>query len=266
VTVALASGETRSIPACTPKVNGNAVLRRHNEAGEAPTSMRARRQLPADYNGWLQYAAFNHTPSFESMTNLMSTPDVPAATPQILYLFPGLQNIDWIPKVDPEPTQGTPFDIIQPVLQYPGITPDAWGVRSWYVTVNAGALRSTMLEAKEGDDIECNMTRTGKLSWFIGAKLPDGRSTNQKISIMDPGVIERMKVQPWAYVTLECYGCTGCRTYPKTPVSFSDIKLYGANQSPVVPTWLANPKPQPHQLCTEATHIKGPDEVDISFQ
>ena len=52
--VALASGETRSIPACTPKVNGNAVLRRHNEAGEAPTSMRARRQLPADYNGWLQ--------------------------------------------------------------------------------------------------------------------------------------------------------------------------------------------------------------------
>ena len=110
---------------------------------------------------------------------------------------------------------------------------------------------------QEGDDIECNMTRTGKLSWFIGAKLPDGRSTNQKISIMDPGVIERMKVQPWAYVTLECYGCTGCRTYPKTPVSFSDIKLYGANQSPVVPTWLANPKPQPHQLCTEATHIKG---------
>ena len=64
--------------------------------------------------------------------------DAPEAEPQILYLFPGLQNIDWIPKVDPEPT--TPFDIIQPVLQYPFLSGEDdngrnWGVRSWCALV-----------------------------------------------------------------------------------------------------------------------------------
>lgn len=69
----------------------------------------------------------------------------PASDPDILYLFPGLQvriphahspatavgahdaarpatsqNIDWIPLHDPEPSD--PFDIIQPVLQYPADT------------------------------------------------------------------------------------------------------------------------------------------------
>ena len=60
--------------------------------------------------------------------------DVPKSEPQILYLFPGLQNIDWIPKVDPMPSQA--FDIIQPVLQYPYFSSDSngkeWGLRSWY--------------------------------------------------------------------------------------------------------------------------------------
>lgn len=53
----------------------------------------------------------------------------PASTPDILYIFTGLQNIDWIPKVDPEPSAA--FDIIQPVLQYPGDGGDYWSVKSW---------------------------------------------------------------------------------------------------------------------------------------
>ena len=43
---------------------------------------------------------------------------MPAALPQVLYLFPGLQDVDWVPVVDPEPPAGQ-FDIIQPVLEYP---------------------------------------------------------------------------------------------------------------------------------------------------
>ena len=35
----------------------------------------------------------------------------------------------WIPKVDPHPSQA--FDIIQPVLQYPGDNGDYWSVKSW---------------------------------------------------------------------------------------------------------------------------------------
>jgi len=35
---------------------------------------------------------------------------------QVLYIFTGLQNFDWIPRHDPE-RQSSGFDIIQPVLQ-----------------------------------------------------------------------------------------------------------------------------------------------------
>ena len=34
-----------------------------------------------------------------------------------------------------------------------------------------------------------------------------------------------LKNQPWAYVTLECYGCHGCSTYPTKPIEFTEIKL-----------------------------------------
>ena len=120
-----------------------------------------------------------------------------------------------IPKVDPEPKANNPFDIIQPVLQYPGSTPKTWGVRSWYVTVNAGALQSTMLDTEQGDSVFCNMTRTGPESWFIGSKLNSGKETNQRVTAFHPGAAKRLKVQPWAYITLECYGCSGCDTYVK---------------------------------------------------
>jgi hypothetical protein len=42
---------------------------------------------------------------------------------QVLYLFTGLQNVDWIPIVDPTPEA---FDIIQPVLQYPADSGYGW--------------------------------------------------------------------------------------------------------------------------------------------
>lgn len=94
---------------CTPKVNSaNPVLRSssdYSSRGKQVTPVNAhrdRRQLPADYNGWLQYTAINTTDSFETFTGIMSVPDLPKEEPQILYLFPGLQNIDWIPKVDKE--------------------------------------------------------------------------------------------------------------------------------------------------------------------
>lgn len=261
--VRLISGELKTVPQCLPKVNSeNPVLRRNNARSE---SARQSRQLPPDYDGWLQYAAFNHTPSFDTMTNLMSVPDVPKAVPQILYFFPGLQNYDWIPKVDPEPTLRTPFDIIQPVLQYPGFSPDAWGVRSWYVTIHAGALQSELLPVAVGDNIMCNMTRTGAKSWFIGAKLPDGKFTNQKVNDLTPGASTRMRFQPWAYVTLECYGCRGCSTYPEQPIVFSDIKLTADGEA-IIPIWRPNPKPQPHQMCKENTTVEGPDKITISFQ
>merc|ERR1711916_355916 len=76
---------------------------------------------------------------------------VPASKPVRLYLFTGLQNVDWIPIVDPQP-QG--FDIIQPVLQTPtdyGI--GDWSVKSWWVTLHAGAVASSEVILKSGGQV-----------------------------------------------------------------------------------------------------------------
>ena len=43
-----------------------------------------------------------------------SVPNAPQNDPEVLYIFTGLQNVDWIPIVDPEPPV---FDIIQVVKQ-----------------------------------------------------------------------------------------------------------------------------------------------------
>ena len=126
-------------------------------------------------------------------------------------LFPaGLQNINWIPKADPDPS--TDFDVIQPVLQYPANDGYSWSARSWYVTFRDGALASTEISMSEGDLVFGNMTRTGDQSWdVISTNTRTGKSTVQSATNA------RLQSQPWGYNTLECYGCQGCGTFPQKP-------------------------------------------------
>jgi hypothetical protein len=77
---------------------GKGVADKQDSLRGASTLARRGLQLPPDYDGWLQYAAFHNASGFDVFTALMSVPDAPKAIPDILYLFPGLQNIDWIPK------------------------------------------------------------------------------------------------------------------------------------------------------------------------
>ena len=200
------------------------------------------------------------TGGFDSFTSTMSVPDTPAAKASVLYFFPGVQNIDWIPKVDPEPDRSTPFDIIQPVLQYPGSgLASGWELKSWYVTVNAGALYSTGLSVKEGDNILCNMTRTGDESWVIRGTLEStGRSTEQSAKN------SRLALQPWAYSAVtECYGCHGCSTFPLQPISFTENKLGqdGGLIDVDHSLWKVNPKPADKFECNEITTVD-PDTGD----
>ena len=95
------NGTTWEIPACNTN-GGKWPMRK-----PAPSELT---DLPPDYDGWLQYTALNVSAlglsgGFDSFTSVMSVPDVPAKRPHMLYMFPGLQNYDWIPKVDPEPTR-----------------------------------------------------------------------------------------------------------------------------------------------------------------
>ena len=76
--------------------------------------------------GWLAYTVFNYT-SFDAFLGNFSVPNIPKSTPQVgaaaqtapiifrlahrhaqvIYLFTGLQNIDWIPKARPFPPRLT---------------------------------------------------------------------------------------------------------------------------------------------------------------
>jgi len=256
-TVLTETGTTFDLPACD------------TQNGTLPTRMRG---LPPDYDGWLQYTAVNVsklglTGGFDAFTNLMSVPDKPERAADQLFLFPGLQNIDWIPKVDPEPTAANPFDIIQPVLQYPSsslFSRNSWELKSWYVTVNSGAMYSSGVKVDEGDSILCNMTRTGPDTWVVLGTLNGGKGKVQRQSATNA----RLKLQPWAYNTLECYGCTGCETYPQKPITFTQNKLYQAGKLLEVPgsSWELNPKPAKDLKCKEKTTVAENGDTTISFQ
>ena len=73
-----------------------------------------------------------------------------------------------------------------------------------------------------------------------------------------------MEKQPWAYNTLECYGCQSCDTYPSNPTYFTKLSLTcGGLQCP--PTWEANPRMDPIKKCHEGLTIQSPADVTIFF-
>lgn len=132
-----------------------------------------------------------------------SVPDAPQQNPEVLYLFTGLQNIDWIPIVDPDPSG--PFDIIQPVcfskfnlyficsfksffqvLQYPGDGGNYWSVKSWYVTLDSGVVVSDEIPVKVGDTIFGNMTRLSGNNWYIGGTSLENKRTSSITGIAFP--------------------------------------------------------------------------------
>ena len=235
--------------------------------GKWPVRVRAA-SLPPNYDGWLQYTELNVSDiglhgSFDQFTSVMSVPDHPKRRADVLYFFPGLQNMDWIPLVDPEPTT---FDIIQPVLQYPSSGwRGGWGLRSWDVTLHAGAMFSRMIDdIQPGDAIMCNMTRTGAQSWRVSGAL----RSDPRLSTVQEATSERLQEQPWAYSAVaECYGCHGCDTYPTKPIVFSENKLYQAGKLVDVPStaWKRNPKPAKKLMCNEATVVAPSGDATISF-
>jgi len=212
-----------------------------------------------EYDGWLAYTTFQYTagPTLDAFFGYFTVPDNPQNYPEVLYIFTALQNVDWIPIIDPEVPV---FDIIQPVLQYPANTGSDWSIRSWYVTLHSGVVVSREVYTKTGDNIYGNMTRTGNpTEWYIG-----GTSSVSGLTTHITIARDRLLNQPWAYNTAECYGCGGgCGTEPTMPVHFTKLALF-AGKNKVTPIWVPHTSPTP--ICHESAQINGPDSVTISFQ
>jgi len=211
-------------------------------------------QKRQDYDGWLAYTTFHYPDGIDSFLGYFSVPNNPQNTPEVLYLFTGLQNVDWIPIVDPTPAI---FDIIQPVLQYPGDSND-WGVRSWYVTLDTGVVVSSEIGVSSGDNLFGNMTRLSGSTWYIGGT---SSQTGQTSSITLTK--NRLSIQPWAYNTAEGYGVGDCSYEPTDACVFTKLQLF-SKQEQITPKWVSHKSPNPR--CNEKASINSPTEVTITFQ
>jgi len=220
-----------------------------------PCSTVEKRQFPADYDGWLAYTSFEHKPTLDAFLGSFSVPNDPESSPDELYIFTGLQNVNWIPKVDPEPQV---FDIIQPVLQYPSDSGSGWSVKSWYVTLNAGVLYTDEISCSAKDIIFGNMTRLEGNDWYIAGV---NTRTNEVAALTVSHTV--LRLQPWAYTTVECYGCSDCSYLPTNQLSFTKMSLSAGGKA-VTPTWKTYQTPNPK--CHTTAHVVSAQEVYYTFQ
>eukprot|EP01091_Cochliopodium_minus_P002432 TRINITY_DN12294_c0_g1_i1.p1 TRINITY_DN12294_c0_g1~~TRINITY_DN12294_c0_g1_i1.p1 ORF type:complete len:302 (-),score=66.40 TRINITY_DN12294_c0_g1_i1:52-957(-) len=217
-----------------------------------------RTNSPLEYDGWLAYTSYERSnkATFDTFLGYFSVPNNPSNDPEVLYIFTGLQNNDWVPLVDPEPSV---FDIIQPVLQYPASSGSGWSVKSWYVTLNSGVIVSREILVNAGDNIYGNMTRLSSSDWYIGGtSTQTGKTSEIKVSR------QRLLSQPWSFNTIECYGCGGgCSYLPTNTCVFSKLSLTSQGSS-VSPSWNAFVSPNP--ICNTKGSIQSPSQVTFSFQ
>lgn len=217
------------------------------------------KHLLGAYDGWLAYTQWEHKAGIDTFLGSFSTPKASKSAPTVLYIFTGLQDDDWVPLLSPPPKN---FDILQPVTQ---LNSNGWAVRSWYVVVDgSGTFVSPEVPLQEGDVVFGNMTRTGSQTFFC-----DSVNTRTQQHTHISVTHDRLKVQDWAFTTVECYGCTdffgsdGCDYLPTNELHFTDMSLTAGSQK-LTPSWKAFRSPNP--VCDTTAHIKSPTAIDYTFQ
>jgi len=231
-----ANGVPRKLPSC-PKPNvPHRMMRRQSDSSRA-----------INLQGWQTWTSFNNlnNATFTTFNGNFTVPPAPASWPSnpdtaVIYVFTGLQNDNWVPDGE-EPTTPTEFEIIQPVLQFGGGSENGggkfWGVASWYVTVDAGALYSKTTKLNPGDSIYGVMQQIGSTTWLIGAQAPSGLWTNLTVNK------NRLSSNPWAYNTLETYDVLSCDWMPAGATKFSSLLLLGPQGQQVTANWRVHTEP-----------------------
>jgi len=228
-------GLTRKLPSCSrPTIPRSRARRAANPSASV------------NLQGWQTWTSFNNfnNASFTTFNGNFTVPSAPTQWPTnpdsaVIYVFTGLQNDNWVPN-GLEPVTPTEFEIIQPVLQFGGGSVNGggkfWGVASWYVTVDAGALFSKTTKLNPGDSIYGVMQQTGATSWLIGAQA-SGIWTNLTVNK------NRLVSNPWAYNTLETYDILSCDWLPTSSTKFSNLILIGSQGQQVTPSWTVHTEP-----------------------
>jgi len=252
--VLLPGGARMEVPPC-PMPTRRVNLNRPNKP--KPTE-------DAPDSGWQVWTTYQHpqNKTFTSFLGSFTVPSTPVGVKNfnaILYMFTGVQSDNWVP-IAGEPSAPPTFDIIQPVIQYGSGSSNGggnfWGLASWYVTLNNGALFSKLMKIPAGASVFGNMTMTSSDTWFIGGVV-NGASTN--LTVTRP----RLESQPWAYTTLETYNIPDCSWFPPSGSTskFTGMALEDEN-GPVSPQWISNEN-QAH--CSVAIDIDNPATLTFNF-
>jgi len=215
--------------------------------------------------GWQVWTTFQSpiTDGFSGFLGLFTIPDEPPIKDngQTLFMFTGLQNENWIPGPNSPPAPDD-FEIIQPVLQWGESAAgggDYWTLASWYVTVYNGFLISDLIQVNAGDTIFGNMTLLSDSTWYISGRLMSNQQDTTLIAKK-----ANLKVNPWAYCSLEVYDATGtCGEYPDNTQIYSNLQLYQGKWQRVIPKWTA--KAAPARLCGQQVTSEDPTHVTMYF-
>jgi hypothetical protein len=132
-----------------------------------------------------------------------------------------------------------------------------------YVTLDSGVIETPEVLCNPGDVIFGNMTYLKKSflggRWYVGGTVASSGATAaftaEKL---------RLKTQPWAYTTVECYGCKDCSYLPTNSLFFTGMT--GAYNSKNIPfVWKSYVSPNPVCAGTKA-HVVNSQAVTYTFQ
>ncbi|KAH3757762.1 hypothetical protein Pelo_10439 [Pelomyxa schiedti] len=216
-------------------------------------------------DGWQIWTTSTSTSSsYETMVGMFTVPDAPVTYDrQTLFLFPGLQNLDWVPGPDSKPAP-LEFEIIQPVLQYgpsSGGGGKYWALASWYVTVWAGYLVTDLITVQPKENIWGVMERIQDNKWIInGTVMSTGKTAMLTVDKTD------LATNPYAYVTFEAYsGTSSCSELPTAPQVYTQLALTeGQPPVQVEPSWVVHATSQP--VCNEYASVESNTQVTLHFQ
>jgi len=210
---------------------------------------------PQGWQVYTYYVAQNNVSSFVGNWNV---PDIPSdSSGQLLYVFTGLQNnCGGFGKCGHGLTN--PVGILQPVMQY-GDSPagggDFWGMASWYVGA-FGTANTQVSKVSPQDLLLGNMTRLQGEEWevdFTDVTNPHVAAATLRVS--KPST----KFEPDCYVTMETYGVSSCKQYPKTSVMFVSMVIKEL-QAQITPKWV---RTNYSSACGETSVVVSPSAVTL---
>lgn len=175
-------------------------------------------------HAWIEYASATATSSYGILYAEWTVPPAPTSKDgQILFLFPGLEDIDHI------------VTILQPVLGWNYDYASAWGIASWNCCKQGTTYEATPEPVSSGDTIlgymvdTCSAGTKSCTSWDVVAwDLQNGKSSE----LLDTSSFGQ--TFNWAFAgVVEVYNIVRCADYPSDDgytvghaVSFNKLGLY----------------------------------------